>query len=67
MNWFKVLLLKVFRSAIDQLIQEVLHKAIAELNEEIDEAFTDEKERTTLKSGILMLRTRVSSAIQERF
>lgn len=66
MNWFKNVLLKVFRSAINQLIQEALDKAVDELNEEIDSAFEDENKRATLKSGIVMLRSRVLLAVRER-
>lgn len=66
MDWLRSILLKVFRSAIDQLVQEALDKAVKELNEEIDGAFEEERERATLKSGIAMLRSRVSLAVRER-
>jgi hypothetical protein len=58
--------LKIARNAIDQLIQEAMDSAIKELNEEIDAAFEDERERAALKSGIVMLRQRVALAIRER-
>ena len=66
MNWFSSTLLKLARSAIDQLVQEAMELAVRELNEEIDAQFEDERERSALKSGIAMLRTRVSLAIRER-
>lgn len=66
MNWLRSTLLKIARNAIDQLIQEAMDSAIKELNEEIDAAFEDERERAALKSGIVMLRQRVALAIRER-
>jgi hypothetical protein len=66
MDWLRSTLLKIFRGAIDQLVQEALEKTVKELNEEIDATFQDERERSTLKSGIAMLRARVSTAIRER-
>lgn len=66
MKWLRNLLLKVLRSAIDQFVQEALEKAVNELSIEIDEAIKTEQERAMLKSGIALLRSRVSVAIRER-
>ena len=66
MKWLRSLVLKAFRSAIDVLVQEALETAVSELHEEIDAVFADEQERATLKSGIAMLRSRVSVALRER-
>lgn len=66
MKWLRETLLKILRSAIDQLVQDALEKAVSELNEEIDATFEDERERVTLKSGIVMLRSRVGVLIRER-
>lgn len=66
MNWLKSVLMKIFRGAIEQLVQESLDKTVAELTEEINDSFEDEKERETLISGIVMLRNKVVDQIQER-
>jgi len=66
MSWLKKVLLKVFRSALEQIVQEAMEKTIKELNTEIDEVFKDEQERRILKSGIVMLRSRLLVVIRER-
>ncbi len=66
MKWFKDLLAKIFRSAIDTLIQESLDKAVAELNEDINNSDSTKDEKRTLKSGIVLLRNKVQLKIRER-
>ena len=66
MKWLKDLLAKIFQSAIDTLIQESLDKAVAELNEEIDNSTSTDDEKRTLKSGIVLLRNKVQLKIRER-
>lgn len=66
MKWFKNLIAKIFRSAIETLIQESLNKAVAELNEDIDNSDSTEEEKRTLKSGIVLLRNKVRLKIRER-
>ncbi len=66
MKWFKNLLTKIFRSAIDILIRETLDKAVAELNEDIDGSDSTDEEKRTLKSGIVLLRNKVQSKIRKR-
>jgi hypothetical protein len=66
MKWFKDLLAKIFRSAIDTLIQETLDKAVAELNEDIDNSDSKKSEKQTLKSGVVLLRNKVQLKIRER-
>lgn len=66
MKWFKALLEKIFRSAIDMLIQEALDKAVAELNEDIDRLDSKKSEKQTLKSGIVLLRNKMQLKIRER-
>ena len=65
MKWLKDLLAKIFQSAIDTLIQESLDKAVAELNEEIDNSTSTDDEKRTLKSGIVLLRNKVQLKIRE--
>lgn len=64
MKWLKDLLAKIFQSAIDTLIQESLDKAVAELNEEIDNSTSTDDEKRTLKSGIVLLRNKVQLKIR---
>jgi len=64
MKWLKDLLAKIFQSAIDTLIQEALDKAVAELNEEIDNSTSTDDEKRTLKSGIVLLRNKVQLKIR---
>ncbi len=66
MKWFKNLLAKVFRSAIETLIQESLDRAVAELNEDIDNSDSKKSEKQTLKSGVILLRNKVQLKLQER-
>ncbi len=67
MKWFKAVLMRILRGAIDQLVQEVLEKAASELSGEIDEAFKDTPEqRDAMKAGIVMLRAQTTAAINER-
>ena len=66
MKWLKDLLAKIFRSAIDILIQESLDKAVAELNEDIDNSDSTQDEKRTLKSGIVLLRNKVQLKIRKR-
>lgn len=66
MKWFKSLLAKIFRSAIETLIRESLDKAVAELNEDVDNSDSPKEEKQTLKSGIVLLRNKVQLKIRER-
>ena len=66
MKWFKDLLTKIFRSAIETLVQESLDRAVAELNEDIDNSDSTDDEKRTLKSGIVLLRNKVQLKIRER-
>lgn len=66
MKWFKALLVKLFRSAIDTLIQEVLDMAVAELNEDIANSDSTEEEKLTLKYVVALLRNKVQLDFQKR-
>lgn len=66
MKWLKDLFAKIFRSAIETLVQETLTKAVAELNEDIDNSDSTKEEKQTLKSGIILLRNKVQLKIRER-
>jgi hypothetical protein len=66
MNWLKAMLLKVFRGVLEEIVQESMEKVVIELNEEIDARFVDATKRAVLKSGIAMLRQRVTLVIRER-
>ncbi len=66
MQWFKDLLAKIFRSAIETLVQGALDKAVAELNEDIDGADGSDEEKRILKSGIVLLRNRMQLKIRKR-
>ncbi len=66
MKWLRGLLAKIFQSAIETLIQETLDKAVAELNEDINNSDSTKEEKRTLKSGIVLLRNKVQLKIRER-
>ncbi len=66
MKWFKVLLVKLFRSAIDTLIQEVLDMAVAELNEDIANSDSTEEEKRAFKYVVALLRNKVQLDFQKR-
>lgn len=66
MSWLKTMLLQVFRGALEEIVQEAMAKVIVELNEEIDARDATDEQRQALKSGIAMLRQRVSLAIRKR-
>ena len=66
MKWLRGLLAKNFQSAIKTLIQETLDKAVAELNEDINNSDSTKEEKRTLKSGIVLLRNKVQLKIRER-
>ena len=68
MNWIKVALMKVARSAVEDLVREALDKAVEEIGEEIDEmGFETEEQRDGLKAGVVLLRGKVSEAIKKLF
>jgi len=66
MNWVKKILIKLFRSAFESFIQEALDKATLELSDDLDRAFPKEEDRRIVKSGIELLKQRLSVTIRER-
>lgn len=66
MNWLKTVLLKILKASIMQFVQCALDKATEEAYEEINNLFKDESQRETLKSGIVLLRSRFAKQMMEK-
>lgn len=66
MNWLKITLLRFLKNFVVELVQAALQTAASDLYNEINSSFEDKNQRETIKSGIDLLRSKVSVEIQER-
>lgn len=66
MNWLKKFLVQYLKSFIIELVERAVGMAIIKVEAEIDDSFSVESERATLRYGLEMLRSKIATEIKDR-